>query len=79
MKPRGVCSKGSWLHSLLGEEHPCRTPATGHCIHALCEHLPESPHSTPGSLFTYCPGVPNPQGDIRQSHQEFFQFRLKLP
>lgn len=78
MQPRGVCSKGSWALS-WEKSIPAGPPATGHSIHALCEHLPESPHSMPGSLFTYSPGVPNPQGDIRQSHREFFQFRLKLP
>lgn len=33
----------------------------------------------PASLFTYCPGIPNPQGDIRQRHRESFQFGPKLP
>lgn len=40
---------------------------------------PSHPRSTPASLFTYCPGIPNPKGDIRQSHQELFQVRPKLP
>ncbi|EOB00536.1 hypothetical protein Anapl_05216 [Anas platyrhynchos] len=49
--------------SLLG------LPAAEHSLCAHPTHLPNHPRSPPAPVFTSCPGIPNPQRDIRQRHR----------